>query len=155
MIEESYSKDYISECANIFKKSLQDVNFDLHDKFCDETDLRLAWESSNIPEAFLTFFSKLFDVDKGDLCKNKLDYDLIDTSLPITKEVKLLRIKSLFQIIYFIKCNGIVRALLQTLTGLFVFNTTRSKNTIKILNRLGISICYEDIKNTYSISYVR
>lgn len=34
---------------------------------------------------------------------------------------------------------------MHALTGLFVYNTTKSKNTITLLNRLGLSISYDDI----------
>ena len=127
------------------RKSLQDVNFHLDDKFCDETDLKLSWGSFDIPEPYLMFLSKLFDVNKDDLSKKQCDYDLIDSSLTISNEVKLLRIRSLFQIMHFIKYKGKVKTPLQTLIGSFIFNTTRSKTTVKILNRLGLSISYEEI----------
>ena len=144
-INDSYNKDSVSDCADILKQSLKDVKYDLQDKFCDENDLKHSWKNINIPEPFLLFFSRLFDIDKDDLSNNRIDFDFTDSSFKISNEVKLLRIKSLFQVMYHIRYKGTKKTPLHTLIGLFVYNVTKSKNTIMVLNRLGFSISYDDI----------
>ncbi|OXU22397.1 hypothetical protein TSAR_010977, partial [Trichomalopsis sarcophagae] len=67
-IDYSYNRDIIVECADVLKDSLKEVSFDLNDRFCDENDLRSAWQNVDIPKPFLTFFSRLFNVKENDIC---------------------------------------------------------------------------------------
>lgn len=57
-LEKTFNYNAISECADILKKSLKEVNFKLEDSFCDAQDLTDAWNNLTIPEPFLEFSSK-------------------------------------------------------------------------------------------------
>lgn len=123
---------------------MKEVNFDLNDRFCDENDLRSAWQNKNIPKPFITFFSKLFNVSESDIFDYQKNAFSCNETLSISKSLKLLQIENLFQIIYFTQTKG-KKTPLHVLTGLFVYHTTKSKSTIKQLNRLGESISYEEV----------
>ena len=66
---ESVEDNCIIECANILEESLEQIDFDLEDKFCDENDLRSAWNDMKMPNAFLLFllFYTLLDCTKNDV----------------------------------------------------------------------------------------
>ena len=49
--------DVISQSAEIIRKCLLTMSFDLEDRFCDSKDLEMAWKSMVIPEPLLIFFS--------------------------------------------------------------------------------------------------
>lgn len=141
-----HPKDIISQCAEILKESLKKVDFNLKDKFRDETDLKDSLENTAIPETFTTFLSTLFDVNEKELSGKPVhSYDTSVNGRNNLKEIKLLRVKSLFQIMYFINRHGYEKTPQHILTGLFLHHATRSKTAITMLNRLGLSICYDEI----------
>ena len=144
-IEYSYNRDSIIECADILKDSLKEVTFDLKDRFCDENDLRSAWQNVNISRPFLTFFAQLFNVQQSDISdyQNNTIFGN-DENLQKLKCLKLLRIQTLFQTLYYTFSNG-NKEPLHVLIGLFVYHATKSKTSIIQLNRLGVSIPYDDI----------
>lgn len=145
IIDDSYKHDCINKCAETLKNCLKETDFSLANKFCDRYDLQSSWENANIPEPFLQFFTKLFDIDKQDILKTNLNHDLFDEALDVSHEIKSLRVKSLFQIIYYMRYNGRKKTSLHTLISLFVHSSTRSKSVIMALNRLGLSISYDEI----------
>ena len=132
-VEEYYYKNSTLECVDILNKSLNDVDFKLDDKFCDENDLKTAWETASLPEPFAQFISELFNCDKKDLLGTETEF-LLNDERSTKSRVKNLRLKSSFQIIYFIKNNGLKKTPLHILIGLFVYTNTKSKITVTILN---------------------
>lgn len=58
------SKDVLKESAKILQKSLFNVDFDLNDKFCDETNLRHSWDNMRIPQPLLIFFQSFLTLTK-------------------------------------------------------------------------------------------
>ena len=140
-IENYYNKNSIKECANILSDAMKNVNFNLNDKFCDECDLRLAWENIDIPDSFVSFFSTFFNFKMKNIYSEEENNDPSSSR----NDVTLLRIKALFQIMYFLKYKGPQKTPLHILLGLFIHQTTRSKSAITTLNHLGLSISYDHI----------
>ena len=58
--------DDINECAKILRSSLLNVDFGLHDKFCDAHDLESALNGTEVPEDLLRFFGALFNFSHTD-----------------------------------------------------------------------------------------
>lgn len=142
-VQFSQNEIHVRECAKVLRESIQEPNFDLKDKFCDVNDLKKSMEKSSIPYFFLIFFSIFFNVKVEELEKKPETIFSKDSS--VRKNIKLLRINSLFQAFYFIFFKGLKKTPLQTLLGLFVYSSNRSKSTITILNRLGLSISYDEV----------
>lgn len=142
---ENREQNIVDDCVNILLESIKGINFDLQDKFCDNTDLQSAWENVKIPNPFLRFFSRFFGCKEDEISNDKSSF--VDDS-KTHKRIKLLRIKSLFQIICYIHNQGQMKTPFHCLLGTFVYKTTKSKNTISTLNRLGLSISYDQILRT-------
>ena len=80
-------------------------------------------------------FSRSIDEQaiKENICNNK-NHEL---------HLKVLRLKAIFQIMYFTKNERKKKTPLQVLRGLYVYKYTKSKTLIKILNLLGLSVSYD------------
>ncbi|KAJ8668266.1 hypothetical protein QAD02_009929 [Eretmocerus hayati] len=141
-IRHTLHKSHEIECASSMENSLKKMNFDLDDRFCDVTDLRIAMDESTIPEPFKTLFSKLFNFDIAEAENQKST----DWDGPIdSKRIKLLRMKCLTQMMYYMKTGGQHKTPLHTLIGVSIYDGTKSKAVITLLNRLGLSISYDEI----------
>ena len=142
-IENYYNKNNIKEYANIFSDAMKNVNLNLNDKFCGECDLRFAWENIDIPDSFVSFFSTFFNFKMTNIYNEEENNDPSSSR----NDVTLLRIKALFQIMYFLKykCKCLQKTPLHILLGLFIHQTTRSKSAITTLNHLGLSVSYDHI----------
>ncbi|KAJ8677103.1 hypothetical protein QAD02_012890 [Eretmocerus hayati] len=126
-------KSHEIECASSMENSLKKMNFDLDDRFCDVTDLRIAMDESTIPEPFKTLFSKPFDFDIAEAENQKsTDWDGPTDS----KRIELLRMKCLAQMMYYMKTGGQHKTPLHTLIGNSIYNGTKSKAVITLLNSL-------------------
>ena len=90
------------------------------------------------------FFSELLSFDKEEFSKKVLNETFEETSNNIS-EAKKLKIKSLFQIIFFIFHRGQKRTPLHVMTGMNVHATCKSSSVIKGLNKTGMSISYDEI----------
>ena len=62
----------------------------------------------------------------------------------ITKNIKLLRMTTVCQIMYYVKFNGPRKAPLPILIGLQIWSRTKSKTLTTIFNHFGLSICYDE-----------
>lgn len=54
---------YEHNCATELNESIGTIDFGLNDRFCDKADLRSSGDAICMPEPFITFFPKLFDID--------------------------------------------------------------------------------------------
>ena len=144
-IKKSY-KDSITDCAHTLSNSLKPIDFKLKNRFCDETDLKSSWENIEIPEVFIQFFASFFNFKQEELFETKKDEDCgSNDNSSMKNNLLLLKMKCLYQIFYFIYNKGLEKTSLHTLMGLYVFNTCRSKKLITILNRLSLSITYDEV----------
>lgn len=139
---ESQVKNCVEECADILLNSLKEMDFNLKDKLCNENELKEAWMNQIIPEPFLIFFSRFFQCSQKDIQQKFTDFD---DETPHDSSIKSIRIKSLFQIMYYVKKGGRVDTPLHILLGIFVYTYTKSKSTLSVLNRLGLTVSYDEI----------
>ena len=54
--------DILRESGTLLRELLQDVDFGLDDKFCDDEEIKNSWENTHMPEGLLTFFSSLVNI---------------------------------------------------------------------------------------------
>lgn len=139
-IEKSYNNNAVVECAEILKNSIKETDFKLEDSFCDAHDLTEAWKNLKIPQPFLEFLSKFFEVDQNEIVSQQ-----IDSSFSKRGYIKAIKLKSLFQIMYFIKNNGHKKTPFHVFLSTFIYHTTRSKQTLNELNRFGLSISHDEM----------
>lgn len=144
-IENYYYRDVLSESAEILSQSFKQINFNLKDRFCDEADLHSSWENMEVPEPILLFFAKLFSIDKNEILNNKFELENEENTIQTCTKIKLLRVKSLIPTIHYINSGGRQRTPMHCLLGLSTYSKTKSKSTITALNRLALSISYDDV----------
>ena len=103
IIEKSYKHDCLIESANILKKSMKKIDFNINDSFCDKYDLKDSWENVLVPEDFERFLCTLLEIDKKKIL-NKLDTATKDNNDDTAwASLQLLRLKIIFQILYYIR----------------------------------------------------
>ena len=151
------SSNPITQCASTIRHALLDFNFDLQDKFCDSVDLQDSWDNMNIPDELLTFLCVLLNYNINDLeCSvgsnnNSPLSDDDDTSDEETSSngsahsPKLRKLKSVFQVLYFMVHNGRRRTPLHPMCAEGIHATCKSKTLITSPNHLGISLSYNEI----------
>ena len=103
------SSNPITQCASAIRQLLLDFNFDLRDKFCDSVDLKDSWDNMQIPDELVTFLCVLLNCDRNDLeCTVGDDDDTSadESSGNANDSPKLTKLKSVFQVLYFMVYNG-------------------------------------------------
>ena len=80
------SLDSVKSAARTIEDKPLNVDFGLHDKFCDVEELKLAWRTTKIPDNVLAFFSELFNIKKTMLLK---DYAMKMMRLTKQKQVRM------------------------------------------------------------------
>lgn len=151
MADKIRSYDPVTECSELLKKSLEDCHFNLEDKFCDEHDLNDSWKNFTLPPVFQKLFMNIFGINKtdfiaaADLDRNTNDCQEVDGSV-----IKMLRVKAIFQSMFYTYHNGTKRTPLHVATGLSVHSTCKSRLLITSLNRTGVSISYDEIQRIRS-----
>ena len=112
VIDKLRSLDGVKIAAQKLRKSLLSFDFELSDKFCDAGYLKEAWENKSMTDEFLTFFSELFNIKKTSLIPgterdpefsddSKEEDDDKNIKQSKSEQLKILKIKSLFQIMYY------------------------------------------------------
>ena len=141
------------------------VDFGLEDSLCDATDVKNAWESTIIPDNWLTFLCSLYGISKTKALKQKQAPDLPDDEedededyIPCRshtesnhgeeEESKAIKNKhqqlfSIFQILAYTINDGRKKTPLHTMMGQYVYGKTRSKNIITAMNKIGCSTGYD------------
>ena len=113
VIDKLRSLDGIKLAAKKLRKSLLSFDFKLNEKFCDAEELKESWDNKSMPDEFLTFFAELFNIKKTSLIPDiDRNPELLDDAddekgdekfkNSKTEQLKILKISSLFQIMY---CN--------------------------------------------------
>ena len=146
IIEKIYKHKCVVECANKLKKSIENIDFQLKDRFHDEFELRSSWEGIDIPPPFKLFFCTFFNIKKEEMNEKTPyidNFDDFECGKP-KKNLKKLRMMALFQIMCYLKFNGTKKTPLHVLVGLQIWTRTKSKTLTEIFNHLGLSICYDD-----------
>lgn len=163
-----YGVNSITECAKSLRATILKEDFDLQDKFCDSTDLKESWSNMKIPETFVSFFAALFDISHSKFSQSLEFYDMKegdeegveeeeddnepDMSMadetedkPIPR-LRILKIKSLYQIMYYIVHAGKKKTPLHMMTAISVHAISKSASLVKMLNRTGLSISYDEVQ---------
>lgn len=55
IITKIYKHDCVKKCADILKDCMKTIDFQVKDTYCDEYDLRTAWENMSIPKVLEKF----------------------------------------------------------------------------------------------------
>ena len=56
------SQDIMKDAAIKIHQTLQNMSFNLGDKFCDSKELENLWHNTNIPDTIVLFFAELFKI---------------------------------------------------------------------------------------------
>ena len=76
--------------------------------------------------------------------------DISDTAFTSQQAAKAIKIKSLYQIMYYILHNGRKNTPLHIMTGHNVYDTCKSRELITTLNRVGVSTSYNEVRRARS-----
>jgi len=107
-------------------------------------------DNMQIPDELVTFLCVLINCDRNDLVCTVGDDDDDDTSDDESsgngsESPKLRKLKSVFQVLYFMVHNGRRRTPLHLMCGEGIHAACKSKTLITSLNHLGISVNYDEI----------
>lgn len=140
LVDTVRSTSKIKSCAKELRKTMKNVDFGLENRFCDANDLKEFWDNFKMPQQFVEFFSQFFNIHESrfNFEKDSVEQDKFDT--------KVLKITCSFQSMYFIMHDGRKRTPLHIATGMSVHHVSRSRATIMNLNRLGLSISYDEVE---------
>ena len=141
VIDKLRSLDGIKIAAQKLTKSLLSFDFELSDIFCDAGELKEAWENKSMPDEFLTFFAELFNIKKFSDDSDKEDDDK-NIKQSKSEQLKILKIKSLFQIMYYNLHYGGQSTPFHIMNAHAIYEKCRSKEIITQQNRLGLSVSY-------------
>ena len=147
----------IKIAAQKLRKLLLSFDFELNDKFCDAEELKKAWENKSMPDEFLTFFAKLFNIKKTSLIPDterdpefsyNSDEEDDDKNIKQAKseQLKILKIKYLFQIVYYNLHHRRQSTPFYIMKAHAIYEKCRSKEIITQQNRLRLSVCYNTIQ---------
>ncbi|KAJ8669425.1 hypothetical protein QAD02_000684 [Eretmocerus hayati] len=121
VVERLQPENILKESGLLIREYLRGVQFDLHDRFNDAADLQYSFENTAIPDEMMIFFSAVFH-----LSENVLRDDKISRNEKKPFDSKILKIKSLFQIMVFILSNGQERTPFQVMNGISIHATCKS-----------------------------
>jgi len=125
------SSNPITQCTSAIRQVLLDFNFDLQDKFCDSVDLKDSWDNMQIPDELVTFLCVLLNCDRNDLvCIVGDDHDDTSDDECIgygSESPKLRKLKSVFQVLYFMVHNGRCRTPPHLMCGEGIHAACKSK----------------------------
>ena len=145
------SMNIVKDTAEMIKSALKTAEFGLDGRFCDAQELSHSWKNSAIPDCLILFFSSLFNIPQAALMKNCMQKDLDiesdnndnieeeeeediseDSMLGLSRSqvAKSIKIKSLYQIMFYILHNGRKKTPLHTMTGHNVYDRSKSRELI-------------------------
>ena len=123
----------------------------MNETFCGAEELKESWDNKSIPDEFLTSFAELFNIKKTSLIPDiDRNPELLDDSgdgddeifkNSKTEQLEILKINSLFQMMYYNLHNG-----RQSTSFHSIYEKCRCKEIITQQNRLRVSVRYNTIK---------
>ncbi|KAJ8679187.1 hypothetical protein QAD02_014974 [Eretmocerus hayati] len=142
VVERLHPKNILKESGILVRELMREVDFGLEDRFNDVADLQHSYENTSIPDGMVALFSGMFNIPENKLCDDEIvPHGTSQEAL----DRKKLKIKSLFQTMFFILKNGREKTPLQVMNGIALHATCKSKTLIDSLNHLGLSISYDEI----------
>ena len=115
------STDCVQNAARDIRKALLTVDFGLEGKFGDEHELKDAWKNTDIPDIVLSFFATLFNKSKVSFQKQGLNQTDPNDLFQDDDMDSSLKLKALFQILYYYIHNGQKKTPLHLINGNFLF----------------------------------
>ena len=103
VIKKLQSINAISLAVMKIRKSLNKLTFNLKNKFCDAKNLKNSWNNAYVSHKLIYFSSYVFNIPQSYLCSYQVDpYNIKDddNELDFSKR-KVMKIKSLYQILYY------------------------------------------------------
>ena len=143
------------------RKVLLETDFELDDKFCDAQELQKSWTQMVIPDILVTFFASLFNVSKTKILKDEIkpqDFDCLsdndedeeDDTEEVASSKLMMKINSLFQIMFYQVTDGKHKTPLQIMNAHGIYERCRSRELITAFNRQSVCISYNTMKKLRS-----
>lgn len=154
-------QNVVRSAGEILRESLEKVNFNLDDSFCDGNELKDSWENTPIPDQLMTFFSALFGIKRSRLINNEMlnvpndDHDCdtesedqVDADEEWAVKNQHNQLNCLFQIIYNQLHHGSKRTPLTVAFGQYLYGKNRSREILTVANHMGVCSSYNDVKRS-------
>ena len=124
-------------------KSLNKFTFNLKNKFCDAKNLKNSWNNAYMPHKLIYFSSYFFNIPQSYLCSYQVDpYNMKnDDELDFAKR-KVMKIKSLYQILYYNLHREKKKRPLHLFTAHNVYKRHKSRQVLIVLNKVGVFVGY-------------
>ena len=159
------SMDVIKDAAHILHKKIKSCTFGLERKHCEAFGLQDAWANGKIKENAETFLAALFNlnriainVDESNKKEIYLDDMILDpdddsdniddetTETPLCRTItKRIPAYSIYQMMVYTVTDGKIKTPLHVMTGQSVYFGRCSCSTITSLNKISVSISYDDV----------
>ena len=147
VVQKMKSIDIIKNTARMIRQSLNTVEFGLDDKFGDAEELASSWNRCELPDILISFFATLFNIPQAILIKSFLDSDNIfecddedldDAPFASPQTASAVKVKSLYQMVYYILHNGKKKTPLHVMMEHHIYEKCKSREVITSLNRVGL-----------------
>ena len=159
VVQKMKSIDIVKDTARMIRQSLNTVEFGLDDKFGDAEELASSWNRCELPDILISFFATLFNIPQAILIKSFLDSDNIfecddedldDAPFASPQTARAVKVKSLYQMVYYILHNGKKKTPLHVMIGHHTYDKCKSREVITSLNRVGVSTSYNEVRRARS-----
>ena len=159
VVQKMKSIDIVKDTARMIRQSLNTVEFGLDDKFGDAEELASSWNRCELPDILISFFATLFNIPQTILIKSFLDSDNIfecddedldDAPFASPQTARAAKVKSLYQMVYYIFHNGKKKTPLHVMMGHHIYDKCKSREVITSLNRVGVSTSYNEVRRARS-----
>ena len=159
--------DVVEKAGESLRQAMKEVDCGLDDRFCDADELQRSWETIVMPDVWLTLYASVYHIPKSKLLKIKMvqmpddesdgnDSDDEDGAPP-EKEIEWTvpnwnaQLHSEFQMTYYRMHHGQRTTPLHSMIGQSINNKTRSKGILTILNRIGVSRSYNEVRRARNV----
>ena len=101
-----------------------------------------------MPLELIYFFSHLFNIPQSYSCNHQVNaYDIEDDDdTPALTKRKVMKIKSLYQILYCNLHGGKEKTPLHLFTGHSVYKKCKSREVLTSLNKVGVTVSYNEVQ---------
>ena len=123
----SSNNDIIS-CAKILQYNIKLFKFPLEESVCDANDVATCQSNVVVPDSWR--------ISMKDICGERSNSDGFDRKSYV-----------IFQLIYYFIHNGTEKTPFHVSIEQSIHNECRSKRLITVLNRLGVSISYDELES--------
>ena len=144
VIKKLQSINAISLAVIKIRKSLNKLTFNLKNKFCHAKNLKYSWNNAYMPHKLIYFSSYVFNIPQSYLCSYQVDpYNIKDDDELDFAKRKVMKIKSLYQILYYNLHGEKKKRPFHLFTAHNVYKRHKSRQVLIPLNKVGVSVGYE------------